>query len=360
MSENLKSIEGSNYIVAFSENGYDALKVLLETKSYSSIFILVDNHTKDFCLPYFIKHFEDLKKIPVIETPANEINKHLDTCRDVWQKLSDMGADRKSLLINLGGGVVSDLGGFVASTFKRGIDFVNIPTTLLSMVDASVGGKTGVDLGGLKNQIGVIVNPQLVIIDSEFLKTLPKNEYKSGYSEMLKHGLIYDASYFRELSQFKSFEEGNIMPYIHRSVMIKNQVVNEDPYEINRRKILNFGHTLGHAIESYFLTDSNRTVLLHGEAIAVGMILEAYLATQLCELSSSEADEIKSVFLNLFPKVDFSKQDTQEILALLKYDKKNSHGKVKFVLLNKIGIPAIDIRIEDSYFDDAFNYYKKN
>ena len=360
MSENLKSIEGSNYIVAFSENGYDALKVLLETKSYSSIFILVDNHTKDFCLPYFIKHFEDLKEIPVIETPANEINKHLDTCRDVWQKLSDMGADRKSLLINLGGGVVSDLGGFVASTFKRGIDFVNIPTTLLSMVDASIGGKTGVDLGGLKNQIGVIVNPQLVIIDSEFLKTLPKNEYKSGYSEMLKHGLIYDASYFRELSQFKSLEEGNIMPYIHRSVMIKNQVVNEDPYEINRRKILNFGHTLGHAIESYFLTDSNKTVLLHGEAIAVGMILEAYLSTQLCELSSSEADEIKSVFLNLFPKVDFSKQDTQEILALLKYDKKNSHGKVKFVLLNKIGIPAIDIRIEDSYFDDAFNYYKKN
>ena len=360
MSENLKSIEGSNYIIAFSENGYDALKVLLESKSYSSIFILVDNHTKDFCLPYFIKHFEDFKEIPVIEIPANEINKHLDTCRDVWQKLSDMGADRKSLLINLGGGVVSDLGGFVASTFKRGIDFINIPTTLLSMVDASVGGKTGIDLGGLKNQIGVIVNPQLVIVDSEFLKTLPKNEYKSGYSEMLKHGLIYDASYFRELSQFKSLEEGNIMPYIHHSVMIKNQVVTEDPYELNRRKILNFGHTLGHAIESYFLTDSNKTVLLHGEAIAVGMILEAFLSTQLCELSSSEADEIRSVFLNLFPKVDFSKKDIQEILALLKYDKKNSHGKVKFVLLNKIGIPAIDIRIEDSYFEDAFNYYKKN
>ena len=360
MIKNLKSIKGSNYEVTFSENGYVALNNLLESKSYSTIFILVDNHTKDFCLPYFLEHFEDLKGIPVIEIPANEINKHLDTCRVVWQKLSDMGADRKSLLINLGGGVVTDLGGFVASTFKRGIDFVNIPTTLLSMVDASVGGKTGVDLGGLKNQIGVIVNPQLVIVDSEFLKTLPKNEYKSGYSEMLKHGLICDASYFRELSQFKGFEEGNILPHIHHSVMIKNEVVTEDPYEMGRRKILNFGHTLGHAIESFFLTDSNKTALLHGEAIAVGMILEAYLATQLCELSSSEADEIKSVFLNLFPKVDFSKEDIQEILALLKYDKKNSHGKVKFVLLNKIGIPVIDIQIEDSYFEGAFNYYQKD
>ena len=360
MSKNLKSIKGSNYEVTFSENGYVALNNLLESKSYSTIFILVDNHTKDFCLPYFLEHFEDLKGIPVIEIPANEINKHLDTCRVVWQKLSYMGADRKSLLINLGGGVVTDLGGFVASTFKRGIDFVNIPTTLLSMVDASVGGKTGVDLGGLKNQIGVIVNPQLVIVDSEFLKTLPKNEYKSGYSEMLKHGLICDASYFRELSQFKSLEEGNILSYIHHSVMIKKEVVIEDPYEMGRRKILNFGHTLGHAIESYFLTDSNKTALLHGEAIAVGMILEAYLATQLCELSSSEADEIKSVFLNLFPKIDFSKEDIQEIFALLKYDKKNSHGKVNFVLLNKIGIPVIDIQIEDSYFEDAFNYYQND
>ena len=359
MSENLKSIEVSNYDVAFSENGYVALNNLLERKSYSSIFILVDNHTKALCLAYFLQHFEDLNEISVIEIPANEINKHLDTCRDVWQKLSDMGADRKSLLINLGGGVVTDLGGFVASTFKRGIDFVNIPTSLLSMVDASVGGKTGVDLGGLKNQIGVIVNPQLVIVDSEFLKTLPKNEYKSGYSEMLKHGLICDASYFRELSQFKSLEEGNILSHIHHSVMIKKEVVIEDPYEMGRRKILNFGHTLGHAIESYFLTDSNKTALLHGEAIAVGMILEAYLATQLCELSSSEADEIKSVFLNLFTKVDFSKEDIQEIFALLKYDKKNSHGKVNFVLLNKIGIPVIDIQIEDSYFEDAFNYYQK-
>jgi 3-dehydroquinate synthase len=360
MSKNLKSIKGSNYEVTFSENGNVALNNLLESKSYSTIFILVDNHTKDFCLPYFLEHFEDLKGIPVIEIPANEINKHLDTCRIVWQKLSDMGADRKSLLINLGGGVVTDLGGFVASTFKRGIDFVNIPTTLLSMVDASVGGKTGVDLGGLKNQIGVIVNPQLVIVDSEFLKTLPKNEYKSGYSEMLKHGLICDASYFRELSQFKGLEDENILPYIHHSVMIKNEVITEDPYEMGRRKILNFGHTLGHAIESFFLTDSNKTALLHGEAIAVGMILEAYLATQLCELSSSEADEIKSVFLNLFPKVNFSKEDIQEILTLLKYDKKNSHGKVKFVLLNKIGIPLIDIQIEDFYFEGAFNYYQKD
>ena len=360
MSKNLKSIAGSNYDITFSENGYVALNNLLESKSYSSISILVDNHTKDLCLPYFLKYFENLKGIPVIEIPANEINKHLDTCRDVWQKLSDMGADRKSLLINLGGGVVTDLGGFVASTFKRGIDFVNIPTTLLSMVDASVGGKTGIDFGGLKNQIGVIVNPKLVIVDSEFLKTLPKNEYKSGYSEMLKHGLICDADYFRELSQFKNFEDANISDYIHHSITIKNEVVKEDPYELSKRKILNFGHTLGHAIESYFLTNSNKTALLHGEAIAIGMILEAYLATRLCKLNPSEADKIKSVFLNLFPKVYFTEEDIQEIISLLKYDKKNSHGKVKFVLLSKIGIPAIDIQIKDYYFDDAFNYYKKN
>ncbi len=269
-----------------------------------------------------------------------------------------MGADRKSLLINLGGGVVTDLGGFVAAAFKRGIDFVNIPTTLLSMVDASVGGKTGVDLGGLKNQIGIIIHPRMVIIDSQYLKTLPENEYKSGYAEMLKHGIIRDKDYFERLSQYKSPENIDLEDYIHHSVSIKNTVVSEDLYESNLRKILNFGHTLGHAIETYCLNNPKKTTLLHGEAIAIGMITEAYLATQICRLDLTVAEEIKKVFLGIFSKTSFTTEDIAAITDLLRYDKKNSHGIVKFVLLHALGQPAIDIEVPYEKLSEAFNFYQ--
>ncbi|MDB4609383.1 3-dehydroquinate synthase [Flavobacteriaceae bacterium] len=295
----------------------------------------------------------------IISIEAGEENKHIETCLGVWEALSELGADRKSLLINLGGGVVTDLGGFVASTFKRGIDFINIPTTLLSMVDASVGGKTGVDLGVLKNQVGVIINPKMVLVDQHYLKTLPAEEYRSGYAEMLKHGLIEDEAYWKTLSNFKNISTEEIASFIHHSVNIKNNVVLEDPYEHGLRKILNFGHTLGHAIESYCLTNENKKTLLHGEAIAIGMILEAFLAKELTQLSSEECDEIKTVFNSIYPAVKFSPKEINEIIELLQYDKKNSHGKIKFVLLESIGKAIIDIEVSNELLLSSFEYYSK-
>ena len=357
MNVNLTNIFGTDYKVSFSEKGYQALNDQL-TNNYSAIFLLVDKNTQKYCLPHFLDKIKVLRDNPVISIEVGEVNKHLETCKQVWNQLSDLGADRKSLLINLGGGVVTDLGGFVAAAFKRGIHFINIPTTLLSMVDASVGGKTGVDFQGLKNQIGIIANPELVIIDSFFLKTLPENEYRSGYSEMLKHGIISDAEFFKKLSKYHSFKENDISTLIHHSVSIKNSVVTDDPLEKNLRKILNFGHTLGHAIESYFLVNSNKKSLLHGEAIAIGMILEAYLSSRITGLSIETSKEIKSVFLAIFPRIQFKEEDINSIMALLKYDKKNSHGKVNFVLLEAIGKPIIDIEVEEENFSAAFDFYK--
>ena len=256
--------------------------------------------------------------------------------------------------------MVTDLGGFVAATFKRGIDFINVPTTLLSMVDASVGGKTGVDFRGLKNQIGIITHPKMVIIDSQYLKTLPEKEYKSGYAEMLKHGIIRDKKYFKKLSKYKLLKDEKIEDYIHHSVSIKNIVVNEDLYESNLRKVLNFGHTLGHAIETHCLNNRKIRSLLHGEAIAIGMIIESYLATQVCGLDLKVAEEIKNVFLKIFPKVSFSNDNLAAIIGLLKYDKKNSHGKVKFVLLYALGQPAIDIEVPPENLLEGFDFYKRD
>lgn len=359
MKKALSAIKGKGYKVLFSDEAYDSLRSILKTENFSSIFILVDKNTEIHCLPIFLKLFSELKDADVITIKAGEENKHLETCQEVWHQLSDLGADRKSLLINLGGGVVTDLGGFVAAAFKRGIDFVNVPTTLLSMVDASVGGKTGVDLGGLKNQIGIIIHPRMVIIDIDYLNTLPENEYRSGYAEMLKHGIIRDKSYFEKLSDYKTLKNNEIEDYIHHSVSIKNEVVSEDLYESNLRKILNFGHTLGHAIETYCLNNSNKTTLLHGEAIAIGMITEAFLATQLCGLDLAVAEDIKKVFLGIFPKSSFTNEDLEAIMDLLRYDKKNSHGKVKFVLLHALGEPAIDIEVSSENIMEAFKFYQR-
>lgn len=352
-----KPITAKGYNVEFSDKQYLILNNFVKNNQYSSVFILVDSNTEKLCLQQFLSEFSTEKPLKIISIDAGELHKHIETCSGVWEALSELGADRKSLLINLGGGVVTDLGGFVASTFKRGIDFINIPTTLLSMVDASVGGKTGVDLGALKNQIGVIVNPKMVLIDSLYLNTLPSEEYRSGYAEMLKHGLIHDKSYWDLLSNFKKISTDEIKELIYHSVGIKNEVVSEDPYEYGTRKKLNFGHTLGHAIESFCLTHSEITTLLHGEAIAIGMITEAYLSTELTGLSSNECNNIKKVFDSIYPRVDFTKKNIDAILELLQYDKKNSHGKIKFVLLEAIGRTVIDVEVPKELFLKAFQYY---
>lgn len=352
----MDSIVSDSYAVHFNEKAFSTLNSHLAEASYSTIFILVDENTHEYCLAPFMAAIEGDHTFEIIEIACGEENKNIETCVGVWEALSELGADRKSLLLNLGGGVLTDLGGFVASTFKRGIDFINVPTTLLSMVDASVGGKTGVDLGALKNQIGVINQPVMVLIVTDFLETLEERQIRSGFAEMLKHGLIKDENYWKTLKAISNIS--TMKDFIYHSVEIKNEVVLQDPTEQGIRKILNYGHTLGHAIESYFLENKDKKSLLHGEAIAIGMILEGYLSHKLTGLPMSAVDDIKTTFLNFYPKINFTKEDVEVILSLMKYDKKNSHGKVNFVLLNAIGKPEIDVQIPANFFKEAFAYYK--
>lgn len=276
----MQSISASTYSIYFNENGYHNLNEFVSKNNYSSIFIIVDTLSNEFCLDYFIPFLATDLKIEIIEFENGETNKNIQTCLEIWTVLTEYGADRKSLILNLGGGVVTDLGGFVASTYKRGVDFINIPTTLLAMVDASIGGKNGIDLGNLKNQIGVINNPKMVLIDTNFLETMPNNEMKSGLSEMIKHGLIADKEYFEKFLDLSSLDNSVLDDLIYESIVIKNNIVMQDPTENGIRKALNFGHTLGHAIESYFLENEKKKPLLHGEAIAIGMILESYISKE--------------------------------------------------------------------------------
>ena len=297
-------------------------------------------------------------EIEIIELEAGEIHKNIATCTEVWGALSELGAERKSIVLNLGGGVISDLRGFVACTFKRGIDFINIPTTLLAMVDASVGGKNGVDLDNLKNQIGIIREPKAVLIDTHFLESLPQNEMRSGLAEMLKHGLIHDASYWNKFKNLKDLNTNHLEVLIHQSIQIKNEIVSMDLKEENIRKSLNFGHTLGHAIESYFLEENSQITLLHGEAIAAGMILESYLSKEKGLLSNDEYQEIKYIINDVFERVSFSNEAIQKIIELLDYDKKNEFGTIQFVLLEGIGKSIINQTIDNSLIYKAFDDYK--
>jgi 3-dehydroquinate synthase len=353
----MKSIITSSYSVYFNQTAFNELNRHLSETNYSKVFILVDENTKKHCLPLYLQNSKGGKDMKVLEILSGERHKNIATCTTLWQGLSDLDADRKSLLINLGGGVITDLGGFVASTFKRGIAFINIPTTLLSMVDASVGGKTGVDLGSLKNQIGVINQPEMVLVVPHFLKTLGQLQLRSGYAEMLKHGLIQSRHYWDQLRLMTDYNAMDSL--IYESVVIKNKIVLEDPTEQNMRKILNFGHTLGHAVESSFLENPERASLLHGEAIAIGMILEAYLSYKLTGLPKNELVEIASTFTKRFGKVAFTDGDVANVLSLLKFDKKNSHGNINFVLLESIGKPVIDVKIPAHMFNEAFAYYKE-
>ncbi|OIV40801.1 3-dehydroquinate synthase [Flavobacterium johnsoniae] len=354
----MQSIQANNYLVHFNENAYEALNKHLKENKYSNLFIIVDTETNEHCLPKLLPVLETDLNIEIIEFEAGEANKNIETCIQIWHVLTELGADRKSLVINLGGGVVTDLGGFVASTFKRGVDFINIPTTLLSMVDASVGGKTGVDLGNLKNQIGVINVPQMVLIDTQYLETLPQSEMRSGLAEMLKHGLIYDAAYWKEFLDLQAIDYNALDQLIYRSVEIKNEIVIQDPTEKNIRKALNFGHTLGHAIESYFLESEEKTTLLHGEAIAVGMILESYISLHKNLITPTEYSEIKTAIQAIYDQIEFEEKDIDPILELLVHDKKNEYGLIQFALIEGIGKIKINQSVENKLILEAFQDYK--
>jgi len=355
----MQAIKANGYPIVFSQEGYEFLNSFIEENKYSKLFILVDVNTNENCLSRFLPYLATDKPIEIIEIETGESEKNINTCVEIWTVLTELGADRKSLLLNLGGGVITDIGGFVASTFKRGIDFIHIPTTLLAMVDASVGGKNGVDLGNLKNQIGVINVPKVVLIDTEYLTTLPQNEMRSGLAEMLKHGLIADAEYWRQFKDLSLLDYADFDNLIHRSIAIKNEIVMQDPTENGIRKALNFGHTLGHAIESYFLENENKKTLLHGEAIAIGMILESYIAWQTRLLSEAEYLEIKSTIHAIYERVVFEQNDLQPIAELLIHDKKNEYGKIQFALLDGIGRIKINQEIDNELIIRSFEDYKQ-
>lgn len=351
------SIQAQHYQVYFNDEGFDFLNRFVAEQSPSKIFLLADKHTNECCTPIVLSVLATDIPLEIIEIEAGEPHKHIDTCTQVWYALSELGADRKSLLINIGGGVVTDLGGFVASTYMRGIPFINIPTSLLAMVDASVGGKTGVDLGALKNLVGVINNPKGVLIYPDFLATLPTEELRSGMAEMFKHGLISDEGYWHKMCNLSELTEAHLGSLIYESVVIKNEVVTQDPTEKGLRKTLNYGHTLGHAIESYCLQNPNRERLLHGEAIAIGMVLATYLSVRELGFSMDKCNQVKAVLGEYFRKQEFTYEEITDICQLMRFDKKNVSGNVHFVLLEAIGKPKIDCIVPYEEIYRAFEYY---
>jgi 3-dehydroquinate synthase len=353
----MQPILSNNYFVNFFEDAYQKLNIYISEYNPSAIFVLVDENTNNYCLPLLLEALETEADIEIIEIEAGEENKNLETCSGVWHALTELGADRKSLMINLGGGVITDLGGFVATAFKRGIAFVNIPTTLLSMVDASVGGKTGVDLGVLKNQIGLFSDPEMVLIDPRYLETISDRELRSGLAEIIKYGITYDIKLWNEICNFKEFNISNISKLIHRSIEIKNEVVTKDPKEKGLRKVLNFGHTLGHAIESYFLESEDKEKLTHGEAIAIGMVMEAFISQRLLNFPSEHEKSIKETILGIYEKVAIDQADYEGIIGLLIHDKKNVGGQVNFVLLTDFEQFKLDCKVEKALLIEALNYY---
>ena len=353
----MKKIKTNHYDIFISNQNSSLINKFISKNKYSKVFILVDSNTNKYCLDLFLeKHLSEVD-FKIVKIKEGEKNKNTKNLYSAWTKISKLGGDRNSLLINLGGGLVLDLGGFVASTYNRGIDFINVPTTLLSIVDASIGGKVGINIGRLKNQVGVFNYPKLILIDTSFLETLPKREINSGFAEMLKHGLIFEKNYYKTLSELKNIDSKLSTELIYNSIKIKNEVVNRDPKEKNFRKILNFGHTLGHAIESHFLGKKKTKTLLHGEAISIGMILESYISYKILKLPYEQCKNIKQTINNNFKKVKINKEDLKSIVRLIKFDKKNRGEKVLFVLLYEIGKIKIDIEVPKKIVIESFEFY---
>ncbi len=353
----MDSIATNEYTIHFDDNKYEALNQHIKSFVPSKIVILSDTNTHLFCLDYFISKLKLDCPLELKSIPAGEEFKNIETCTTLWKFFSEITLDRKALIINLGGGVITDLGGFVASTYLRGLSYINIPTTLLSMVDASVGGKTGIDLDLLKNQIGLIVNPKMVVIDPHYLSTLPQNEFNSGVAEILKHGLIHSEKYWNTVTKNTIKNDSLLTNIIHKSVLIKKEIVENDPTEQNLRKILNFGHTLGHAIESYSHIKQGVKPLLHGEAVAIGLILACYISHSVLGFPKEKLDSVVQVYDSYYTKVTFDNTAIEEIIELLKYDKKNTTGQVNFVLLQDIGHYKMDNTISKYLIYQAFEYY---
>lgn len=369
--------------VVMSQNLEEVLTAAVADCEKDRLFILTDETTKALCLPV-IEGFGCLKGGQIITIGATDTHKTLDSLSHVWEALGEGGATRHSLLINLGGGMVTDLGGFAASTFKRGINYINIPTTLLSMVDASVGGKTGINFRGLKNEIGVFNNAATVILDTQFLKTLDAENILSGYAEMLKHGLIDSESHWAELVSFgfeRNSEEriGNseerivnseerivksenswwmeLQRMVEKSVAVKQRIVTDDPTEQGIRKALNLGHTAGHAFESFAL---KHQPILHGYAVAYGLVCELYLSCIKTGFPTDKMHQTVNFIHEHYGKMSITCDDYPQLMELMTHDKKNVAGIINFTLLGGIG----DIRINQTATKDeiyeALDFYRES
>ena len=342
----------NNYQVIIGKNLIEKISELFDFSNYSKVAIITDTNLK--------RHLQTLEnnlsiKPTVIELKPGEAHKTIKTVEQIWNNLSDAEFDRKSLIINLGGGVITDIGGFAASTYMRGMNFINIPTTLLSQVDASIGGKTGIDFADIKNLIGTFQQPKLVVIDIKTLETLPASEYNAGFGEIIKHGLIQNAEYFKFVTSKKpnDFSQTELVEIISKSCEIKKAIIESDVNEKGARKLLNFGHTIGHAIESLSLNSDKP--LLHGEAISIGMIAEAKISQLLGNITESDIEHLRLCLINADLPIS-TIIDTSNIFEKINKDKKNDSGYIKWTLLKKIGNAEYDIDVDDKLIRKAIEY----
>ncbi|MDR2907493.1 MAG: 3-dehydroquinate synthase [Bacteroidales bacterium] len=335
---------------------FEGLNLLL-TKDYcdAKLVVLADENTRKYGLPHLLHVCPMLQNALIIEIPSGEKHKNLQTFSMIIERLSEYLADRTSLLINLGGGVICDMGGFAAACYKRGIDFVNIPTTLLAMVDAAYGGKTGVNFDHFKNQIGVFAPAKMIVIDVDFLQTLPKSELLSGFAEMIKMALITSVDFWDEIKAVDLMDFKTLKPLIIETIEKKRLVVEKDPTEEHSRKILNFGHTFGHAFETLALEQARE--LSHGHAVAMGMLCELWLSEQILKFDTEKRREVSEFIICNFPKYDIQPVDIPRLMDILLHDKKNVSNQIKPVLLNGIGNPVYDINCSKELCTKAFQTY---
>lgn len=342
--------------VILSKDLQQSLTEAIAACKYDLLFVLCDETTERFCLPV-VADYECMKTAQRIVIKDTDTNKTLDSVTHVWSELQRLGATRHSLMINLGGGMVTDLGGFAASTFKRGIQYINIPTTLLSMVDASVGGKTGINFGGLKNEIGVFNNASSVILDATFLRTMDHENLLSGYAEMLKHGLISNDKMWAELLNLENLENLDILGrMVAESVAVKQRIVTEDPTEQGIRKALNLGHTAGHAFESMAL---ERKPILHGYAVAYGLIVELYLCCVKMGFPQNKMRQTVSFIKENYGRMAITCDDYPHLIALMHHDKKNTGNDINFTLLGDIGDIRINQTASEEDIKDALDFYRE-
>jgi 3-dehydroquinate synthase len=351
-------IDAGRHPVVVGAGSLAELQLWLRDEGGEEVYLLGDDHTLSLCAPLLLKHVPALATAARIEVPAGEASKQLEACRGIWEHLARSEASRDAVLVNLGGGVVTDLGGFVAGTFKRGIRTVNVPTTLMGMVDAAIGGKTAIDLEGVKNLVGVYHDPVAVHVHVPFLRTLGKRELLNGLAEMIKHGLIADAAHWKAIQKAPLHDLDALTPLIERSAAIKAAIVKGDPREQHQRKTLNFGHTIGHAVEA-LSWESPQRALLHGEAVAIGMIAEAWLSWRTGRLDRDALDNIEEHLLGLYRPFTIGDGDHHRLIELMRNDKKNREGGFRFTLLDAPGRAAIDVPVTAAEVKDAVDHYRE-